>query len=128
MYASVKSKVKFCNNLGNEFMCSLGVRQGECLSPLLFSCLLNDIENEFLKSGMEGLNVNMFKEFFLFYGDDIIIFANTAEEMQNSLNQLSSYCERWKLKVNVTNSKVMVFRKCGILPGKLDFSIMMGRH
>ena len=121
MYASGKSRVKFRNNLGNEFICSLGVRQGECLSPLLFSCFLNDIENEFLKSGMEGLNVNMFKVFLLLYADDITIFANTAEEMQNSLNLLSSYCERWKLKVNVTNPKVMVFRKCGILPGKLDF-------
>ena len=55
-----------------------------------------------LKSGMEGLNVNMFKVFLLLYADDIIVFANTAEEMQNSLNLLSSYCERWKLKVNVT--------------------------
>ena len=121
MYASVKSRVKFCNNLGNEFMCSLGVRQGECLSPLLFSLFLNDIEDEFLKSGMEGLNVNMFKVFLLLYADDIIIFANTAEEMQNSLNLLSSYCERWKLKVNVNKTKVMVFRKGGILPGNLDF-------
>ena len=28
MHSSVKSKVKFSNNLGNEFMCSLGGRQG----------------------------------------------------------------------------------------------------
>ena len=75
----------------------------------------------FFKSGMEGLNVNVFKVFLLLYADDIIIFADIAEEIQNSLNLLSSYCERWKLKVNVTNSEVMVFRKCGLLPGKLDF-------
>ena len=121
MYTSVKSRVKYCNNLGNEFMCSLGVRQGECLSPLLFSLFLNDIEDEFLKSGMEGLNINMFKMFLLLYADDIIIFSNTAEEMQNSLNLLSNYCERWKLKVNVMKTKVMVFRKGGILPKRLTF-------
>ena len=80
MYASVKSKVKFCNNLGNEFMCSLGVRQGECLSPLLFSCLLNDIENEFLKSGMEGLNVNMFKEVFFYYVTMILSYLLTLQK------------------------------------------------
>ena len=39
MYTSVKSRVKFANKLGNEFECSLGVRQGECLSPLLFFSL-----------------------------------------------------------------------------------------
>ena len=37
MYSVVKSRVKYDNKLGNEFVCSLGVRQGECLSPLLFS-------------------------------------------------------------------------------------------
>ena len=47
MYESVKSRVKFCNKIGNEFFCSLGVRQGECLSPLLFSLFLNDIEEQF---------------------------------------------------------------------------------
>lgn len=30
MYKNVKSKVKMYNMLGNEFFCSLGVRQGEC--------------------------------------------------------------------------------------------------
>ena len=29
IYANVKSRVKFCNKLGNQFTCSLGVRQGE---------------------------------------------------------------------------------------------------
>ena len=43
MYQNVKSRVKMCNIVcGNEFFCSLGVRQGECLTPLLFSLFLND--------------------------------------------------------------------------------------
>ena len=36
LYSAVKSQVKFDNKIGNEFYCSLVVRQGECLSPLLF--------------------------------------------------------------------------------------------
>ena len=44
MYSPVKSRVKFCNKLGSEFFCQLGVRQGECLFPMLFSLFLNDIE------------------------------------------------------------------------------------
>ena len=47
-YANVKSWVKFCNKLGNQFACSLGVRQGECLSPILFSLYLNNIEEQFI--------------------------------------------------------------------------------
>ena len=69
MYVSVKSRVKFCNNLGNEFYCSLGVRQGECLSPLLFSLYLNDLEEQFVLSGLNGLDVNTLKLFLLLYAD-----------------------------------------------------------
>ena len=43
--------------------------------------IINDIKDESLKSGMEGLNINMFKIFLLLYADDVIIFANTAEEI-----------------------------------------------
>ena len=111
MYSSVKSRVKFNNNLGNEFYCNLGVRQGECLSPLLFSLFLNDIEEHFIISGAEGLDIHMFKIFMLLYADDIIVFSNSPEELQKSLDLLSVYCKRWKMSINVAKTKVMVFRK-----------------
>ena len=119
MYLSVKSRVKHCNKLGNEFYCSLGVRQGECLSPLLFSLFLNDIEEHFIQSGREGLDINMFKMFLLLYADDIVIFANSAEELQHSLDSVGDYCRKWKLKVNVKRTKVIVFRKGGILSNNI---------
>ena len=79
MYINDKSKVKMCNMVGNELFCSLGVRQGECLSPLLFSLFLNDIEDKFIHSGFEG-DVDMFKLYMLLYADDIVIYANNVEE------------------------------------------------
>ena len=121
MYSSVKSRVKFSNKLGNEFHCSLGVRQGECLSPLLFSLYLNDIEEQFINLGLDGIDVDMFKIFVLLYADDIVIFANTQEQLQNSLDLLLEYCNKWKLTINVSKTKVMVFRKGGVLPRNLVF-------
>ena len=85
--------------MGNEFYCNLGVRQGECLSPLLFSLFLNEIEEHFIISGAEGLDIHMFKTFMLLYADDIIVFSNSPEELQKSLNILSVYCKRWKMSI-----------------------------
>ena len=47
MYAKVKARVKFNNELSELFESYLDVRQGECLSPFLSSMYLNDIEEEF---------------------------------------------------------------------------------
>ena len=68
--------------------------------------------------------MNTFKFFLLLYADDIVIFANTSEELQVSLNLLAEYCERWKLTINTSkiNLKVMVFRKGDILPRNLVFN------
>ena len=73
MYSSVKSGVKFNNNHSNSFCCSLGVRQGEYLSPLLFSLFLNALEEQFILSGVKGLDVDMFKifKFLLLYCTEI---------------------------------------------------------
>ena len=121
MYQTVKSRVKVFNSLGNEFYCSLGVRQGECLSPLLFSFYLNDIEEQFLNSNMDGLEVDMVKIFMLLYADDIVFFANTPEELQLGLDLLADYCKRWKLTINVSKTKVLVFRNGGPLPMDISF-------
>ena len=77
---------------------------------------LNDIENEYLHSGLSGLDINMFKIFMLLYADDIVIFANSASELQESINILSNYCDKWKLVVNTKKTKVIIFRKGGTLP------------
>ena len=121
MYSSVKSRVKYQNELSSEFECYLGVRQGECLSPFLFSMYINDIEDEFYLHGINGIEIDTIKVFLLLYADDITIFAETAEGLQEGLNLLSNYCTRWKLILNTDKTKVMVFRKGGILPRNLKF-------
>jgi hypothetical protein len=40
---------------------------------------------------MTGLDVNMFKIFLLLYADDIVIFANSPEELQKSIDLLNNY-------------------------------------
>ena len=122
MYSSVKSRVKYQNELSTDFECYLGVRQGECLSPFLFSMYINDIEDEFLLHGIDGIEVDAIKLFLLLYADDSTIFSETAEGLQEGLNLLSSYCTKWKLMLNTDKTKIVVFRKGGILPRNLKFN------
>ena len=74
MYSCVKSRVRYENKLSEEFTCMLGVRQGECLSPFLFSMFLNDLEEDFAAQGIEGIDIGMIKLFILLYADDIVMY------------------------------------------------------
>jgi len=60
MHDCIKSRVNVSNTFGNEFSCMLGVRQGECFSPLLFSLYLNDLEEMLLLNGYQGIAMYMF--------------------------------------------------------------------
>ena len=110
MYQGIKPCVSAHNTLTDYFSCSVGIRQGENVSPLLFSLFVNDIEQEFRKSDCRGINIDELSIdslihtsivlFVLLYADDTVLFANNYQYMQNLLNIFDSYCTKWKLKVN----------------------------
>ena len=93
-----------------------GARQGENLSPVLFSIFLNDLESHLIIKGCEGvtLSSDIDEQFWLrllvlLYADDTILLAETPHELQNILNHFSEYCKQWKLTVNLEKTKVVVF-------------------
>ena len=45
----------------------------------------------------------------------MVIFSDTPEGLQLSLDRLQRYCDSWNLTVNSDKTKVMVFRKGGML-------------
>ena len=114
MYAQIKSCVFLNGEKSDFFISARGVRQGENLSPLLFSLFVNDIENEFLKHGCSYINIdahwdNFIRLLVLMYADDTIILADSKENLQLALNALKSYCDTWKLEINCTKTKITIF-------------------
>ena len=131
MYKGIKSRIQFKGEFSEYFLCQNGLRQGENLSPLLFSLYLNDIEQFFIQNNITGLecitrenenNLNIYlKLFILLYADDTVLMADNPEQLQREINIFSDYCKIWKLKVNTEKTKIVIFSK-GRLPA-YDFKI-----
>ena len=48
--------------------------------------------------------------------------AESAEELQNALNEFQMYCFEWKLTVNVDKTKILIFSKGPMLKAKFYYN------
>jgi exonuclease III len=115
MYDNVLVSVKQSGTYSNFFKSMKGVKQGEVLSPLLFNLFINDINNIFSEA-CDPVSLNGRKIPCLQYADDLILLSESKQGLQESLDRLNSYCEEWKLKINVGKSKAMVVSKGSKVP------------
>ena len=96
------------------FICNIGVRQVENLSPLLFSIYLHELKSLILRkcSGLKGIEnlqrehlhekiVTYFKHYILLYADDTVILAENPKDLQASLDEMKKYCDSFDLHINV---------------------------
>ncbi len=86
------------------------------MSPILFSIYLNDLESqlELNNTGLvieqPNLNVDLYlKIFLLLYADDTVIISDDPISFQSLLNDFDNYCSEWKLNINMSKTKVIVF-------------------
>jgi hypothetical protein len=117
LYSDAKSCVRWENRLSEFFSCNVGVRQGENLSPLLFSLYLNDLESHLQKryKGVKLGNPSSLETylhlFVLLYADDTIVLGESPEELQQALSGLYDYCQQWHLDVNIDKTKIVMFSR-----------------
>ena len=117
MYQNIKSCVSFSGEQSNYFKSFKGVRQGENLSPVLFALFLNDLETYLIQKNCRGIDIDFsgdqlvlyLKLIILLYADDTVIFGTDVESFQHSLNIFYEYSNLWKLDINFSKSKIMIF-------------------
>ena len=110
MYKNVKMSVTV-NEVGDrDFPVEVGVYQGSMLSPLLFIIVMKALSRRFDDRGLPWE---------LLYADDLVLLADTEDDLKRKLQRWKNGLEAKGLRVNVGRTKVM---KCGVgLQKVVDF-------
>lgn len=97
-------RVKLENQKSTWRPSAAGVPQGSLLSPILFNIYAADIPRP------EGTIMGL-------YADDLVLMATDRNTnfatriLQNGINEIEEWYNRWKIKINATKSKAILFSK-----------------
>ena len=82
-----------------------GVRQGDTLSPVMFTAA---VENIFMRMNIEtGININGVGLSNLRFADDIILFAESEDKLKEMLEELNNEGKKDGMKLNKKKTKIM---------------------
>ena len=119
MHSGVRASVKGSDK---TFLETVGVKQGDPLSPLLFLLYIQDLPDAlFPDSCPNTVTDKRFRTELasriircLLYADDLALPSRSEHGLQTLLDRLETYCSKWRLTVNVPKTKVVVFdsRRC----------------
>ena len=84
------------------------------MSPLLFNLYNNDLAN-YLKSLNIGVSFGNEKICILLYADDIVLLAETANDLQVLLDALHDWCCTNDMNTNSMKSNIVHFRPLSVL-------------
>ncbi|XP_077294287.1 uncharacterized protein LOC143916893 [Arctopsyche grandis] len=92
--------------LGEIFPIERGVRQGDPLSPKLFSAVIEEIfkEMDWSKFGIKinGSNLNHLR-----FADDLVLFSDNSETLQVTLQDLATKSKKVGLTLSKTKTKAI---------------------
>ena len=91
-----EAKIKICK----------GVRQGDTISPKLFTAVLEEIFKK-LDWETKGLNINGEYLNHLRFADDIVLISSNATELQEMMQELENRSKEIGLRMNLNKTKVM---------------------
>ena len=111
MYEESSSMVFLDGQRSEGFNVEQGVDQGCSLSPILFSVFINDLLKEVEEAEL-GVELNTGNRISgLLFADDFVGVSDSKENLQKLIDVVHRFCNRWRLRANVSKSAVMVFSR-----------------
>jgi len=98
MYTGAKTVVRTVYGNSNGFEVKVGMHQGSALSPLLFVMVMEALYREF----------RVALPWELLYADDLVVTAETEEDLIKRLNEWKDFVENRGMRVNMNKTKVMI--------------------
>ena len=112
LYASATTVIRLHEGHSEPIEMTLGLLQGNSLSPLLFALYISDIEKVLLESQADGLAVNHYTQVHvLLFADDAVLLAPNVGALRRKIEALEIYFDSLSLSVNIEKTKVVIFRK-----------------
>ena len=96
-YQDSKTTVSTCHGQTGKFNIDVGLHQGSALSPFLFITVLDVISEHFREGAWKEL----------LFADDLVVMAESEEELQERWLRWQTGMEKFGLKVNIKKTETM---------------------
>ena len=113
IYSRTANLIRINNLLSEEFVSLTGVKQGDNLSPTICGNFIDGLIKNLnaTKLGIKIDPITVINNFA--YADDIVLIGKNAAELQKLLDVVYKWCHRWRVVINTSKTKVMIFKKKG---------------
>ena len=107
MFSKAECRVKWDSRISDILKSELVALQGGMLSPKLFTDFLQDISASFDQD--QRIAVDTLLMIYLLFADDLVIFSESAEELQKQLTALYTFAPIWHIIVSIPKTKVLIY-------------------
>jgi len=94
--------------LSAPFVSNIGTPQGDAIAAILFSLFLSDLPRSIPDIGplLGTTRISL-----IMYADDLVLIAETSDDLQKMIDALKTYCDDNRLTVNISKTKCMIFHR-----------------